>query len=90
MNHSIDVPAYLTNSYFHEDCDLESPTPSAVVEKFARLEGEATTRGLFNCLLALVNDSLTEDEAKRIWLDQGGAYYDPAAHGVATLNGSRR
>ena len=70
--------AYLAQSYFHQDFQDEADEPIEVVEKFRDSESAEMTEALRAELVALLDSGATEDDLSRIWLDDGGAYYDPA------------
>lgn len=78
MNDSI---KYLARTYFHQDYDIEAPTPLGVVRTFPELEVPATVKELADEVRELLRDS--DDEAMRaLWLDTYGAQYDPRDDGM--------
>jgi hypothetical protein len=74
--------AYLARTYFHEDFDIEAESPLGVVEKFAIRERAEYSRELLGELNSLRDRGVSEEQAKRIWLDECGAYYEPDSDGI--------
>jgi|SRR5215469_1365946 len=73
---------HLARAYFHQDYDLDAPTPLDVVRLFAAGEPPATVDELASTLSSLLDSSMTDEELRRMWIYDCGASYDPAAHGV--------
>lgn len=72
---------YLGQSYFHEDYDLDAPTPGALVEKFARDEDGDYVQILVDELQPILASGIEEWEARHMWLRDAHARYDPARDG---------
>ena len=76
---------YLAEAYFHQDWDLNAPTPVGVLEAFSSRETPGTVRSLRSELVAILAGDLTEEQLRDIWLRQGRAEWDPTRHGWATF-----
>lgn len=76
---------YLAETYFHQDWDLNAPTPVGVLEEFSRSETAETVASLRSDVEAILADDLTEDQLRNLWLRQGRSDWDPTRHGWATF-----
>ncbi|MFI7121807.1 contact-dependent growth inhibition system immunity protein [Amycolatopsis sp. NPDC049868] len=77
----VSVLEYLVRCYFHEDYDREGESPIDVVKKFADEEPSGFSRELLSELESLKHKGLTEEGARRLWLEQCGAMYEPDRKG---------
>ncbi|MEU8762884.1 contact-dependent growth inhibition system immunity protein [Streptomyces sp. NPDC048659] len=73
---------YLARSYFHQDYDLESGTPSQVVESFRRDESDAKVDALRHEIERVLAAGMSEDMLAVLWIDQAGASCDPRDDGM--------
>lgn len=71
-----DQLSYLAASYFHEDYDLEAPTPLDVIRVFALNEPREDVQQLAEEVRSLIA-SRSEAELKEAWLNTYDAYYEP-------------
>jgi hypothetical protein len=73
---------HLAQAYFHQDFDLEAPTPLDVVRLFATGEPPAAVDELVSDLESLLDSSMTDSEMRELWIGEYGAAYDPLADGI--------
>lgn len=73
---------HLAQAYFHQDFDLDAPTPIDVVRLFATSEPPAARHELISDLDSVLGSSMTESEMRELWIDEYGASYDPLADGI--------
>jgi len=78
---------HLAQAYFHQDFDLEAPTPLAVVELFASSEPRAVVDELISDLHSVLDSSMTDKEIGALWVHEYGAAYDPLVDGVEYRDG---
>ncbi|MGC5166717.1 contact-dependent growth inhibition system immunity protein [Luteimicrobium sp. DT211] len=67
---------YLARSYFHQDWDIEAPTPVGVVVVFRDQEVPEVVEELRQDLQAVLASHRSEDALAEIW-DRCGADWDP-------------
>jgi hypothetical protein len=68
---------HLAGAYFHQDYELDSESPDAVIDLFVRGEGAASAAELAWEIDRLLNSPLTEREISDLWVSAWGASYDP-------------
>ncbi|QEO14967.1 hypothetical protein FLP10_11465 [Agromyces intestinalis] len=73
---------YLARAYFHQDYDLEAPTPIDVVHTFRDDEPPADVELLKEELRSVVASHPSEDELALLWLKEADAAYDPRDDGL--------
>lgn len=73
---------HLAQAYFHQDFDLEAPTPLDVVRLFATTEPPAAVDELVSDIESILGSSMTEKEMRQLWIGEYGAAYDPLADGI--------
>jgi cobalamin biosynthesis Mg chelatase CobN len=73
--------AHLARAYFHQDYDLEAPTPLEAVRTFQRGEPPDAVAGLISDLEAIQNSHMSESELRELWIRTYGASYDPRDDG---------
>ena len=67
----------LAGAYFHQDFDLEAPTPDAVVENYARESSREAREGLVTEIAALLATDPSEHELEHLWNDRYYSAFDP-------------
>ncbi len=72
---------YLGSCYFHQDYDLEAPTPAALVRRFAGEESVDQAQQLIDELRPLIESDLSESMARHMWLHDADAMYEPDRDG---------
>jgi hypothetical protein len=77
----MDTLFYLAETYFHQDWDLNAPTPLGVVEAFRDREADGTVQGLRSDLEGLLAADPTEDSLRVLWLKRGRADWNPTTDG---------
>jgi len=77
---------YLGSSYFHQDYDLEAPTPAALVKRFAEEEEPDYAQILVDELRSMLASGVSESMARDMWLRDAEASYDPASEGKSYLS----
>jgi hypothetical protein len=70
--------AHLAQSYFHQDFQEEADDPIEIVERFRDSEPAEVAEALRAEIVTLIESDATEEDLSRIWLEDAGAYYDPA------------
>jgi hypothetical protein len=73
---------HLARAYFHQDYDLEAPTPLEVVKLFVSAEPSAAVIELESDLREVLSLSMSEARMRSLWIDEYSASYDPASEGV--------
>ncbi|MFD6177613.1 MULTISPECIES: contact-dependent growth inhibition system immunity protein [unclassified Isoptericola] len=73
----------MARTYFHQDYDVEAPTPLGVVEVFRSDEAAATVQELRSDIEAALSANSDEDALEDLWLRQCGSMYDPTVDGVS-------
>lgn len=73
---------HLAQAYFHQDFDLESPTPLGVVLRFRAGEPSAAVDELVADIESVLDSAMTDSEMRELWVDEYGASYDPRADGI--------
>ena len=68
---------HLAQAYFHQDYDLEAPTPLDVVESFRKGEPPGAIAELISDLKSILDSSMSEIEMRDLWVNKYGASYDP-------------
>jgi hypothetical protein len=68
---------HLAGAYFHQDYELDSESPDAVIDLFVRGEGEAAAAELAAEIDRLLNSPLTDRDIFDLWVSAWGASYDP-------------
>ena len=79
----VDPVAYLAETYFHQDYDLEAETPLGVVQNFLDGSGEEDAWELRRALVRLLSEPGGDARLAEAWLVKGGAEYDPRRDGVS-------
>jgi len=69
-------------SAFHQDYDLDSPTPDDAVLQFIGRSSEGTMARLLVLVEELLASTRTEDEFDDLWINQLHANYDPRDDGL--------
>ncbi len=77
---------YLARAYFHQDCPLDETSPLQGVQEYLDHEHPDTVAALMADMSAMLQGSITEDQAGEIWLQDGAVVYDPAVHGQSYLD----
>jgi CdiI immunity protein len=72
---------HLAQAYFHQDFDLDAPTPLDVVHLFAAGEPAAAVIELVSDLESVLSSAMTDKELRELWIDEYGASYDPLVDG---------
>lgn len=73
---------YLAQAYFHQDFDLEAPTPLDTVGLFVDSEPPAAVDELVSDLRSVLDSAMTNAEMRELWINDYGASYDPMAEGI--------
>jgi len=73
---------HLAQAYFHQDFDLEAPTPLDVIRLFRTGEPPAAVDELVSDLESVLDSSMTDREMRELWINEYGASYDPLADGI--------
>jgi hypothetical protein len=73
--------SYLARNYFHQDWDLEAPTPVGVVEVFRDEEPARVVAELRTELIDVLAAQPTEDALRTLWLRTSGSMWDPSSSG---------
>lgn len=74
---------YLGEAYFHQDFDLEDPTPIDSVRRFMDSATADEVSSLRSEVLEVVSDHLSEHQLKHLWLQVARSSYDPARDGLS-------
>ncbi|GMA25744.1 hypothetical protein GCM10025864_35030 [Luteimicrobium album] len=80
-----DTLIYLAETYFHQDWDLNAPTPLGVLQSFKESEATETVGSLRADVQSLLAGDPTEERLRDIWFHQGRADWDPTRHGWTTF-----
>ncbi len=72
---------YLGLCYFHQDYDLDAPTPAGVVRLFAEEGSMQYAQRLIDELRPLIESDLSESMARHMWLHDADAMYEPDRDG---------
>ena len=72
---------YLARTYFHQDYDIEAPTPLGVVEAFRADETDVAVAELLADIEEVLATAKTEEDLEDIWLRQCGSMYNPKTDG---------
>lgn len=72
---------HLGNCYFHQDYDLDAPTPAGVVRLFAEEGSMQYAQRLIDELRPLIESDLSESMARHMWLHDADAMYEPDRDG---------
>ena len=67
----------LAGAYFHQDVDLEAPTPDDVVLDYARGSSPNARDGLVREITALLAEQPSEAELEDLWITRYHASLDP-------------
>lgn len=73
---------HLAQAYFHQDFDLEAPTPLGVVRLFRSAEEPAAVEELVADIDSVLNSGMTDGDMHDLWINEYGASYDPVADGI--------
>jgi hypothetical protein len=73
---------HLAQAYFHQDFDLEAPTPLDIVDLFVAGEPQAAVDELVSDLRSLMDSAMTNADMRGLWINDYGASYDPMAEGI--------
>lgn len=74
---------HLAQAYFHQDFDLEAPTPLSVVRLFRTDEPSAAVNELVSDLESVLDAPMTDSEMRDLWTHEYGASYDPQANEIS-------
>lgn len=72
---------YLARRYFHQDYDIEAPTPLGVLEAFRADETDAAAAELLVDIEEVIATAKGERDLEDIWLRQCGSMYSPQTDG---------
>jgi cobalamin biosynthesis Mg chelatase CobN len=81
MSETLRQLPHLARAYFHQDYDLEAPTPLAVVRSFQRGEPPDVVAGLVSDLEEILSSHMSENDLRELWIRKYGASYDPRDDG---------
>jgi len=73
---------HLAQAYFHQDFDMEAPTPLDTVHLFVDGEPAAAVEELVSDLRSVLNSSMSDAEMREIWINDYGASHDPLMDGI--------
>ncbi len=73
---------YLAGAYFHQDYDLEAPSPDLVLVNFRDVESAGTVTETMTALSEALSSG-SEEALADLWLRRAGASYDPRSDGVS-------
>jgi hypothetical protein len=77
---------YLARTYFHQDYDIESPTPLGVLAAFRQGETPESVAELRGEIEGLLSRDLDEEALGNIWLKKCGSMYNPTYDGTTFHN----
>ena len=67
--------------YFHQDYELEYPTPDAAILDFREDQTDEEIAQLIREIDGLLSGVHTEAEFEEVWLRESCAYYEPSRNG---------
>jgi hypothetical protein len=70
--------AHLAGAYFHQDYDLDAPTPAGIITSFLDGEEPATAAELAGEIASILGSDMTETQIDALWVTELHAYYEPA------------
>ena len=73
---------YLAGAYFHQDYDLDAPTPAGIIANFADTEPPGAIRELAAEIRSILDSGMTEHQIAELWLTTLQASYEPAEDGL--------
>ena len=73
---------HLAQAYFHQDYDLEAPTPLDVLRSFQEGESPGAVAELISDIESMLASSMNEGEMRDLWIKEYGASYDPLTDGM--------
>ena len=73
---------YLAGAYFHQDYDLEAPTPAGIIANFAESEEPGVIRELAAEITSILDSDMTEGQIADLWLTTLRASYEPDREGL--------
>jgi len=74
---------HLAQAYFHQDYDLEAPTPLDVVRQFYEAESPGARAELKADIESILSSAMSDQEIHDLWVKESGSSYDPEADGEA-------
>jgi hypothetical protein len=73
---------HLAQAYFHQDFDLDAPTPLDVVRLFVGGEPPAAVDELASDIESVLDSPMSDMEMRALWIDEYDASYDPLTDGI--------
>jgi hypothetical protein len=74
---------HLAQAYFHQDFDLEAPTPLDVVRLFRNGEPSSAVDELISDLKSVLDSLVADSDMRDLWIHEYGASYDPLTDGIS-------
>jgi hypothetical protein len=74
--------AYLASAYFHQDYDLDAPTPAGIIASFLDGEEPAAATELAEEITSILGSDMTETQIGALWATELHASYEPAKDGL--------
>ncbi|MEU8473059.1 contact-dependent growth inhibition system immunity protein [Streptomyces sp. NPDC029006] len=78
--------AHLAGAYFHQDHDLEYDSPTEALEDYRDVHPADAVGALRVAIQGLLTSGTSEKELADLWLDEGGACYDPRDDGISVTD----
>jgi len=74
--------AHLAGAYFHQDYDLDAPTPAGIIGNFLDGEEPGALQELTAEIRSILDSGMTESLLDDLWITTLHASYEPAKDGL--------
>jgi len=74
--------AQLAGAYFHQDYDLDAPTPAGIIAHFLDGEEPGAARELAADISSILDSGMTETQIGSLWVTELHASYEPVKDGL--------